>query len=150
MIKLITLVIPVEMTASQIVRAYAVSKRDPPMSEAEALELAGELHAIIETMRPSPQPNPSWELADAQDAVRRTVLGFWPEDGKATASESCWIMEQLSSAANQSHPTDFALYDHIYDFATVFTGPTSPRPCHSMRCGSLDPTCLQRGCTSRP
>jgi hypothetical protein len=98
MSKPITLIIPIEMTAAQIIRAN-------PALENEALALAEELHAIIDATRERyaarPPGHPQdvtipFELEDLIDAVRRTVLGFWPAGDMAPGSESMWVMEQLT------------------------------------------------------
>ena len=99
----ITLTIPIEMTEAQVIRAN-------PALKAQALVIAEELHAMIAAMRPRPQPDPAFESQDAVDAVRRTVLGFWPTGKAAAAKEGVWVMEQLTCGSDGLH-NNFSPYD---------------------------------------
>jgi predicted metal-dependent HD superfamily phosphohydrolase len=82
------------MTEAQVIRA------NPSVKEARAI--AEELHALIQATReryvarPDPDPAYAFELEDAVDAVRRTVLNFWPTGKVAAGNEGAWVMEQLT------------------------------------------------------
>jgi hypothetical protein len=125
-----TISFPLALTAAQIHRASP-----EPISEGKGLELAQELHDLIDevqavyTKHPPSQANPAerlptadadlpcetavaFELAELISTVWRTTLGFWPEGSDATASESEWVMDRLTFFAG----TDlYAQYLRLYD-----------------------------------
>jgi hypothetical protein len=98
----ITITIPLALTASQIIRASPAA-----ISESEALELTRELHDLIAEVQARYVRGPrregklsddqaAYELADLVDAVRRTVLDFWPRNQEAVGDESVWLMDELT------------------------------------------------------
>jgi hypothetical protein len=109
--------IPLALTTAQVIRASPTK-----INEAEARELAQELHAVIEAVRVGypahhiPGAGPiDFVLADLLDAVRRTALGFWPWDrDRAVGEESCFLMERLTDI-DQGFLYDryLVLCDHI-------------------------------------
>jgi hypothetical protein len=109
--------IPLTLTASQIIRGSPKAISDP-----EALELALELHDLIGEVRARfvyvkrPQvgggffdPGAAFELADLVEAVRRTVLGFWPYN--AVAEESEWLALRLTSIDDDLYQRYLRLHD---------------------------------------
>ena len=139
----IELVIPLELTTSQIIRASPV-----PISENAARELALELHDLVDEAqaryaRPAVPVSESelddlaklddderraravkrplisddraaFVLADLIDAVRRTALGFWPyNNGEAVAQESRWLMEELTRIDDALYARYLRLHDRI-------------------------------------
>ena len=65
---------------------------------------------MIAAMRPHLQPDRAFEPQDAIDAVRRTILGFWPTGKTAAANEGMWVIEQLTCGSDGLH-NNFSLYD---------------------------------------
>ena len=51
---------------------------------------------------------PPYELADLVDAVRRTVLDFWPRNQDAVGDESVWLMDELTRI-------DMSMESPLYD-----------------------------------
>ena len=130
----ITITIPLTLTSSQIIRASPAA-----ISESEALELAHELHDLVAEVQARYVRHPlregklsddeaAFELADLVDAVRRTVLGFWPSDGAAAGSESCWLMEQLTDIGDARNTLLYDRYLRLHDriqgtdFVTIANG----------------------------
>jgi hypothetical protein len=118
----ITITIPIALTTSQVIRASPAA-----ISESEARQLALELHDLIAEVqarylsRPLREPA-AFGLADLVDAVRRTLLGFWPTDGTAAGNESCWLMEQLTDIDGALlYDRYLLLHDRIQgtNFATI-------------------------------
>jgi hypothetical protein len=54
-------------------------------------------------------PGSAFELADLVEAVRRTVLGFWPYNGVAEESE--WLMDRLTSIDDGLYQRYLRLHD---------------------------------------
>ena len=109
----ITITIPLALTVSQIIRV------NPAISESEALELARVLHDLIGEVQARYVRRPlregklsddraAYELADLVDAVRRTVLDFWPRNQDAVGDESVWLMDELTRI-------DMSMESPLYD-----------------------------------
>jgi hypothetical protein len=125
----ITIAIPIALTASQIIRASPAA-----ISESEARQLALELHDLIAEVQARygegklSDDEAAFGLADLVDAVRRTVLGFWPSDGAAAGSESCWLMEQLTDIGDARNTLLYDRYLRLHDriqgtdFVTIANG----------------------------
>jgi hypothetical protein len=115
----ITITIPLELTAAQIIRLNDKQTAVNEADEARARELAAELHGLlalvqereaaptrpltseeaaelsqwgIETSPPSP-----FARVDLIDAMRRFALGLAPMNPRAVAEEADWIYEQLDN-----------------------------------------------------
>jgi hypothetical protein len=125
----ITITIPLPLTASQIIRGSPAA-----ISESEALELARELHDLIAEVQVRYVGRPLREgklsdreaafgLADLVDAMRRTVLGFWPSDPDAAGNESCWLMEELTDIDDALYDRYLRLHDRTQ--STNFAEPLS-------------------------
>jgi hypothetical protein len=125
----ITITIPLTLTSSQIIRASPAA-----ISESEALELAHELHDLVAEVQARYVRHPlregklsddeaAFELADLVDAVRRTVLGFWPSNEDAVGSESSWLMEELTRIDDALFDRYLRLHDRTQstNFAELLT-----------------------------
>lgn len=109
----LVIAIPLTLTASQIIRGSPKAISDP-----EALELhdlIGEVQARFgDVKRPLVgggffDPGSAFELADLVEAVRRTVLGFWPYNGLAEESE--WLALRLTSIDDDLYNRYLRLHD---------------------------------------
>jgi hypothetical protein len=112
--------IPLALTASQIIRGSPKAISDP-----EALELALELHDLIGEVRARfvyvklplvgggfSDNGADFEVADLIEAVRRTILGFWPHG--AEADESVWLMDRLTSIDDDLYNRYLLLCDKVH------------------------------------
>jgi hypothetical protein len=115
----LVITIPLTLTASQIIRGCPKAISDP-----EALELALELHDLIGEVRARfvyvklplvgggfSDNGAAFDLADLVEAVRRTILGFWPEN--AEAEESIWLAHQLMSISDDLYNRYLLLHDKV-------------------------------------
>jgi hypothetical protein len=107
----IELKIPLALTESLIIRRMAVVFGES-VDTTSALELACELHAIIDGYRRLRSVEPPYvgsnryelmdiaaiEEPDMVLTILNTALGWWPEDEAAAASQSEWIAGQFSQA----------------------------------------------------
>jgi hypothetical protein len=125
----ITITIPLTLTASQIIRGSPAA-----ISESEALELARELHDLIAEVQARYVRRPlregklsddeaAFELADLVDAVRRTVLGFWPPNQDAVGHESVWLADELTRIDDALYDRYLRLHDRTQstNFAELLT-----------------------------
>jgi hypothetical protein len=118
MTKPILLEIPLALSQSLIIRRSAIVYGEVnAFSESEALELARELHAIVEaylnfySVRPPirvVRPGTDEEDRDGEAmieavmpgdmvfAIILTALDYWPQDGRVAASDSVWLMAGLT------------------------------------------------------
>jgi hypothetical protein len=97
----ITLTIPLELTAAQIIRLRAEPTLVDEAHEATARELAIELHRLLaavqahEASRPLRIASIPFTAVDLVDAMRRHALGLLPMNPDAAAQEADWIFEML-------------------------------------------------------